>query len=249
MKTFVQKFWPDIADKAVAYVPEFTYMVYTPGNETHEKYFKSCCDSTKSLSVHNADFVVSKSNIKKTCFQLDYFYCGISLDLKEKIMNFGIDDKEEDVFRPIWSKEHNDPIAYSIEPCHSLKPIYKENDYNVETICKKCDVVWAYKNNSYGHSKYVYGDPIYIPEDVLDDFHDFNVTHEYFGPGGYLLRKVIVSKRIHDFILCICPRAEFRPVLVKEKPIETEEMIQKRIRQQRLKEWREKYKSKHETGS
>jgi len=135
------------------------------------------------------------------------------------------------------------PIAYSIEPQHVLKPIYKENNYNIEKICDKCDVVRATKKDIYQHCDYDLGEPLYISKDVLDDFHDFNATYEYFC-GGYLLREVVMSKRVCDFILSIYPRAEFRPVLIKEEPIETEEMIQRRLRQQKLAEWRERYRSK-----
>lgn len=133
MKTFAQKNWPDVADKAVAYAPNFVYMIYTPDNEIHEDRFKPCCDSSKSLPVHSVDFVVPKAQIKKPYFQLDHFYFGVSSDLKDKIIKFRIDDRENDVFRPIWStKQHDVPIAYSIEPQHVLKPIYKENNYNIK---------------------------------------------------------------------------------------------------------------------
>ncbi len=238
MNTFLEKNWPDIADEAVAYSLNFVYMAYSY-DSVHEYYFKPCCSETKSLCKHYRDFEIPKSQIKKPYFQLDWFFYGISPQLKKEIVAFGIDDSEN-IFRPIYSKNEKDPVAFSIEPVHILKPIYKENDYNIKVICEQHDVVWATvkEENRYRNSKYKMGEPIYISKEVNDDLHDFNYTYEFFGPGGYLVRDVIVSKRIYDFIISLYPRAEFRPVLIKEESIETEEMKQKRLREQRLREWR-----------
>lgn len=242
MKTFLQKNWPDIENKAVAYSLNFIYMAYSY-DSVHENYFKPCCSETKSLSVHYKNFEISKSQIKKPYFQLDWFFYGVSPQLKNELVDFGIDDAEN-IFRPIYTKKEREIVAFSIEPVHILKPIYKENDYNIDVLCEKHNVVWATVNdeNLYRKSRYKLGEPIYISKEVLDDFHDFNYTYEFFGPGGYLLRNVIVSKRIYDFIISLYPRAEFRPVLIKEESIETAEMKQKRLREQRLKVWRQSLK-------
>ena len=239
MKTFVEKNWPYVADKSVAYSLNFVYMAYSY-DSVHSDYFKTCCTEAKSFSKHYKDFEIPKSQIKKPYFQLDWYFYGINPQLKRELVDFGFDDAE-DIFRPIYSKKDREIVAFSIEPTHVLKPIYKENDYNVKVICEKHDIVWASvkDENLFSRSKYDLGDPIYISKEALDDLHDFNYTYEYFGPGGYLVRKVIVSKRIYDFIISLYPRAEFRPVLIKEEPIETEEMKQKRLREQRLSEWRQ----------
>ena len=237
MKTFAQKNWPDEDKKAVAYQLNFVSMCYGYDSDLHKDYFKPCCEKIKSVFIHYKDFEFPKANIKKSYFQLDWYYFAVTEELKNAIIESGIDDKEEDIFRPIWTRKHDVPIAYSIEPKHILKPIYKENDYNIKTICSDCDVVWATVKADYFDG--TIGRPIYISEDVLNDLHDFNYTYEYFGPGGYLLRDVIVSKKVYEIILKLYPRAEFRPVLIKEEPIETEEMKQKRLREQRLREWRQ----------
>lgn len=218
MKTFAQKNWP-IEDKdAVAYQLNFVSMCYGYGNELHKDYFKPCCEKSHVLCVHFKDFEYPKANMKKPYVQLDWYFYAVSEDLKNAIVESGIDDKEEDVFRPIWTRKHDKPIAYSIEPKHILKPIFKENNYRVKTICPDCDVVWAtVKDEDLTTEAYnnEIGKPIYISQEVLSDLHDFNYTYEYFGPGGYLLRDVIVSKKIYDIIIKLYPRAEFRPVLIK----------------------------------
>lgn len=217
-KTFVDRFWPDIGNSAVAYQLNFVYMCYGYGSERHSTYFKPCCEHNESISIHYRDFEYPKSSIKKPYVQLDWGYYAVGEALKNAIVKFGIDDAEEDVFRAIWTRKHDRPIAYSIEPKHVLKPIYRENDYCVVEICKEHDVYWAHisKKNENSESKYELGDPIYVSREVLEDMHDFNYTYEYFGPGGYLLRDVIVSKRVYEFIISLYPRAEFRPVVIKE---------------------------------
>lgn len=216
-KTFEQKNWPQIADKAVAYSLNFVSMAYGYGNDIHEDYFRPCCDRTKSVSVHYRDFEFPKSKaILKPYLQLDWYFYAIDENLKNAILEFGIDDNE-DIFRPVWTRKHDNPICFSIEPKNVLKPIAKENNYGTKTICENCDVVWAYikDDDITAHSEFNgAGRPVYINKAVLESMHDFNVTYEYFGPGGYLLRKVIISKRVHDFILSKYPKAEFRPVLL-----------------------------------
>lgn len=218
MKTFAQKNWPIEDKKAVAYQLNFVSMCYDYGNETHNAYFKSCCENSDVLSVHFKDFECPRSNMKKPYMQLDWYFYAISEELKNAIISFGIDDREEDVFRPIWTRKHDMPIGFSIEPKHILKPIFKENNYDVKTVCSDCDVVWATvkEDLTVGSDYNGLGAPIYISKAVLDDFHDFNSTYEYFGPGGYLIKDVIVSKRVYDFIISLYPRAEFRPVVIKE---------------------------------
>lgn len=247
MKTFAQKNWPDIAEKAVAYQLNFVSMAYGYNDDVSGKFFKPCCENNRNLSVHFMDFEYPKSKAtSRPYLQLGCFFYAVSEELKNAILEFGIDDKEEDVFRPVWTRKHNQPICYSIEPKHIIKPIAKENDLETEIICSECDVVWAHRRDD-DYSFWEYngsGRPVYISKEVLDDFHDFNYTYEYHGPGGYLVREVIVSKRIYDFIINLYPRAEFRPVLIKEEPVETEEMKQKRLRDQRLREWRESLKQR-----
>lgn len=241
MMTFLQKNWLDIVEKSVAYSLNFVSMAYSYDSQKGSDFFIPCCENTKSRVVHYKDFEYPKSKATfKPYFQLSCFVYAISEELKNAILDFGIDD-EENIFRPIYSKKNREIVAFSIEPTHILKPIYKENDYNIKVICEKHDVVWATvkDENLNRKSNYKLGEPIYISKEAYDDLHDFNYTYEFFGPGGYLVRKVIVSKRIYDFIISLYPRAEFRPVLIKEEPIETEEMKQKRLREQRLREWRQ----------
>lgn len=241
MKTFAQKNWPDEDKEAVAYQLNFVSMCYGYSHDGHENYFKECCEMCKTLSVHYKDFEFPKANMKKPYMQLDSYFYAVSEELKNAIIEFGIDDIEKDVFRPIWTREHDKPIGFSIEPKHILKPIFKENNYELETICPNCNVIQAFirDDDLTGRKDYNgMGRPLYISKDVLEDFHDFNYTCEFFGPGGYLLREVIVSKRIYDFIINLYPRAEFRPVLIKKELVETEEMKQKRLREQRLRKWR-----------
>lgn len=249
MKTFAQKHWPQEDKKAVAYKLNFVSMAYGYGDRIHGDYFRPCCEKTKAVSVHYKDFEFPKSKtVLKPYIQLDWYFYAVSEELKNAIIDFGIDDNEEDIFRPVWTKKHDKPLCYSIEPKHILKPIAQENNYDTKVVCEDHDVVWAFrKKDDYTDYKGI-GGPVYISEEVLEDFHDFNYTYEFFGPGGYLLRNVIVSKRVYDFIISLYPRAEFRPVLIKEEPIETEEMKQKRLRDQRLKKWRESLKKEKEKG-
>lgn len=219
MKTYEQKNWPNEVGKAVAYSLDFVSMAYGYGNDIHEDYFKPCCEKTKSVSVHYKDFEFPKTKtILRPYLQLKWLYYAISPELKDDIIAFGIDDYETDVFRPVWTRKHDKPICYSIEPKHILKPIARENNYDTKVICENCDVVWTFpkQDDITVHTEYNgLGRPWYIGQDVLDKMHDFNVTYEYFGPGGYLCREVIVSKRVHDFIIAKYPRAEFRPVVLK----------------------------------
>ena len=87
-------------------------------------------------------------------------------------------------------------------------------------ICKDCDIIWAFRKSddvTAGAEYKGMGRPVYITKEGLELMHDFNVTYEYFGPGGYLCREVIVSKRVHDFIIAKYPRAEFRPVVLRQE--------------------------------
>lgn len=218
-KTFAQKNWPLEDKNAIAYQLNFVSIAYGYDSDKHECYFTSCCRKNNSLSIHFKDFEYPKTvAIQKPYFQLDWYFYAVSEELKNAILSFGIDDKEEDVFRPVWTRKHDKPICYSIEPRHILMPIAKENNYETEIICKDCDIVWAYVKNEdlKKHSLYNgLGPPIYVSSNILEDLHDFNVTYEYFGPRGFLVRDVIVSKRICEFILSLYPRAEFRPVVIK----------------------------------
>lgn len=214
-KTFEEKNWPQEFDKAVAYTLNFVSMAYGYGSDVHEDYFKSCCEKNKSVSVHYKDFEFPKSKtILKPYLQLDWYFFAISPDLKKELVELGLDDDEEKIFRPVWTRKHDFPICYSIEPQHILKPIAKVNNFETEIICDKCNVVWAYHKENEVEAGI--GKPLYITQESLSILHDFNVTYEFFGPGGYLIRKVIVSKKIHDFIINKYPRAEFRPVLLAE---------------------------------
>lgn len=209
--------WPNIIEKAVAYCPNFVSMAYGYDSDVHEDYFKPCCDKGKGVSVHYKDFEFPKSKvILKPYFQLDWYYYAVSPELKEQIIEYGIDDNTEDVFRPVWTRKHDKPICFSIEPKNTIEPIAQINHYKTKTICENCHITWATLNDSDYTVNNGIGKPLYITKEILNGLHDFNVTSEYFGPGGYLLRQVIVSKRIHDFILNKYPRAEFRPVLLIE---------------------------------
>lgn len=214
---FEQKHWPNEANEAVAYSLNFVSIAYGYGDDIHEDYFKPCCEKAKSVSVHFRDFEYPKSKtILKPYVQLDWGFYAINEELKNAILEFGIDD-EGDVFRPVWTRKHDKPLCFSIEPKHILKPIAKENNYATKIICKDCDVVWAYRKSDDITAVTEFngmGRPLYIGKEVIESMHDFNVTYEYFGPGGYLCREVIISKRVHDFIISKYPRAEFRPVVL-----------------------------------
>lgn len=217
-KTFSQKHWPEEDTQAVAYQLNFVSMAYMYDTDMHSDYFKTCCENSKSLCIHYRDFEYPKSKaILRPYHQLSFFYYAISEELKNAILEFGIDDKEEDVFRPVWTRKHDVPISYSIEPKHIMKPIAKENNYIIQTICEEHNIIRAQEKGSVSAKKYDgLGPPVFISEEAAKDLHDFNYTFEFFGPGGYLLRDVIVSKRVCDFILSLYPKAEFRPVVIKK---------------------------------
>lgn len=209
--------WQSDAEKAVAYCPAFVSMAYGYDSDMHEDYFMPCCDKTKAVSVHYRDFEFPKSKtILKPYLQLDWFFYAFSPELTGQIIEFGIDDKPEDVFRPVWTRKHDKPLCYSIEPQHIIEPIARINNYKTKLICADCNTVHATVREKDLSANNGMDKPLYITEYILADLHDFNVTSEFFGPGGYLLRQVIISKRIHDFIIEKYPRAEFKPVLLAD---------------------------------
>lgn len=219
MKTFSNKNWPKEDENAVAYALNFVSMAYGYDNDIHEDYFKSCCDKCKSVFIHYKDFEIPKASIKKPYFQLDWYFYGVSEDLKNRIIEYGIDDKENDVFRPIWTRKHDKPIGYSIEPKHILNDtIFKENNHDLIVKCSAHDILWSKtKDDDFEARKAYNGLPVFVSENVLKDIHDFNYTKEFYGPGGYLVRSVIVSKRMADFIIQLYPHAEFRPVIIGKR--------------------------------
>ncbi len=214
-KTFAQKHWPNEDKYAVAYLLYFLSVGNSYDDSIHDDFFKPCHKECHPVSVHYKDFTCPRSGIKKDYFQLDWGYFGISTMLKERITSFGIDDDPEQIFRPIWTKKHDEPIAWSIEPSHILPELLISDDYDYRTVCPVCGLTHAVKKDFVFKNGIC--NAVYITEKSFVSLHDFNYTKESYGPGGYLARDVIISKRIADHILSIFPRAELCPVLIGKK--------------------------------
>lgn len=205
MKTFAEKNWGDCS-KAVAYQLNFVKLCYC--NQMHYDFWKSDCPQCDIKEIQFRNYEYPKSSIpkKKDYFQTDINYdMAVKQELMECMLEFGV---SKDNFKPIYTKNQTEILAYQIMPTTRLNALADENGYKIIEHCDYC-----------GSSKYevvdeilsdcVYkrtGYPLYINEAELSKLKDIAVVDGY--------NDVIISLGLYNHILSKYPKFECRPVFL-----------------------------------
>lgn len=205
MKTYAERKW-DKCNDAVAYALCFTGMCY--GNGYYEDYYKSICDKCDLNMVQVEDYIFPKSSIpkNKAHFLLDIAYDkAVKPELMEYMLEYGI---SKDNFRPIYTRNHQEIIAYQITPTKKLGSIASENGYKVIKKCTHCGAK-KYELDDELYSLNVYdgmGYPLYINETELAKLEDIAICSE--------LNDIIISLDFYTYLLKEYPKIECRPVFL-----------------------------------
>ncbi len=202
MKNLMEKLYGNL-DEAKAFVIDFEYMIFT--NQAWDDLVEITCQKCGKY-YQKCDYQSTKSECKKAFGKLDLEGFGICEDLKnELITNFDI--SEED-FRPIRNKIGT-IIYYQITPTHTMLPNSKIMDWHYEP-CLLCKSEKYWRKSKYNENKEEY---YYISQEVLDDLHDINVSHEQFSMYAPIY---VVSKRVYEYFAEHYPRAKFSPMFLKQ---------------------------------
>lgn len=205
MKTFAEKNWGDCS-KAVAYQLNFVKLCYC--NDMYNDFWKSDCPhcDIKKIQFRNYEYPKSSIPKKKDYFQTDINYdMVVKQELMEHMLEFGV-SKEN--FRPIYTKNHNEILAYQITPTTRLNALPNENGYKVIEHCDYCDSS-KYEVDEKILNDCVYsrvGYPLYINETELHKLKDIAVIDGYGD--------IIISLDLYNHIISKYPRLECRPVFL-----------------------------------
>lgn len=205
MKNINEKRYDNLSE-AVAFQIAFEFMIYAYGDVSWYDTFEVVCTKCRKERQY-ADILVPRSSCKKDYGRFDTLHYGVSEAIKEELIkNFDI--TEED-FRPARNKK-GDIVYYQITPKHTMLPIKSLNRIKVLKPCRKCGSIQyrfdEYKNER-GESYY------YIPENALKNMGDMNVTYEEFN---CYMPRVIVSRRVYDYLIEKYPRMTFVPLFLAE---------------------------------
>lgn len=136
MSTYAEKKWGDCS-KAVAYELNFVQLCYTTGSRRWDEDYEIICPYCENTK-QKGDFVYPKGSFsKKDYFQLDYYVFGVSENLKNDFLDFGVN---EDNFRPIKSAKDNTILGWQIASKKILPPLFEENGRYLEFSCNHCGV-------------------------------------------------------------------------------------------------------------
>ena len=122
--TFAEKTWGDCKN-AVAYQLNFIQLCYGYDSDCYNDYFNICPHCGHAVS-QKKDYEYPKSGFsKKDYYLLDTYDCGVSCELMEYMLSFGIIRGN---FRPVFTRNHNILLGYQITPIHTLSS-YVANTY------------------------------------------------------------------------------------------------------------------------
>ena len=158
--------------------------------------------------IQAKDYLAPKANCKNPCGILTTFHFGVSIELRDQLMErFEISEQN---FRPIRNKR-GEIVYYQITPQHTMLPLQKENDWKAAKLCPQCGSLY-YEDHHYENSK---GEKYYyISQQALDEMHDINVTYECFS--RFYIPRFVISRRVYNFLVERYPRTHYFPFYLKE---------------------------------
>lgn len=206
MKLLMETLYDDL-DKAVAFELRFTNMIYVYGDMCYYDFAEETCHRCEK-SVRTKPFMAPKSSCKKPYGELVYGGHGVNRELRDELIA-RFDITEED-FAPMYDKRGN-VVYYEITPRHTMKPIFRENHWTPNPPCKACGSQ-QYSFQGFENEK----EEIYhlINPEALADLHDLNVTFERFSTHE---PKIVVSRRVYDFLTEKYPRTHYYPFYLTEE--------------------------------
>ena len=205
MQTYAEKNWGDCS-QVVAYNLNFTQMCYSPGNVPRSEFYKVACNNCLREEQYKG-FEYRKSDFsKKDYFILDYLCYGVSKELKDDMIAFGLNENN---FRPIYTRKHDAVLGYQIVADNVLPDVTGVNGKYTFSECGVChhrcyelqDELRA--TEAYGGLGY----PVYLTEETYKEIQHINCLYEDHGD-------IIISCSLYDFLIKKYPRMECRPVFI-----------------------------------
>ena len=203
--TFAEKNWGN-CEKAVAYQLNFVQLCYGYGNDCYDDYY-NLCPHCGHATTQKKDYEYPKRGFsKKDYYLLDTYDYGVSCEMMEYMLSFGI---AKDNFRPIFTRDHKNPLGYQIAPVYTLKSHVDIISYTKKKLicsfCNKYEYEYPYDYFAvYDRAGY----PVYISENILGEIkaHHIVKTCEH--------KNVIISLKFYNYIIEKYPRIECRPVFL-----------------------------------
>ena len=198
----------DNLDEAKAFSLSFTNFAYFYGDVSGWDCHTEICDKC-GKTYQSQDYLAPKSSCKKPTSILQSFDFGVSLELRDDLIEkFDITERD---FRPVRNKR-GEIVYYQITPQHVMIPLHEENEWPVEKVCPQCKSVYydrPRRENNHGEPYF------YISNAALSEMRDLNVTYERFRRNYPL---VIISRRVYDYLTELYPRTHYFPLFLKETP-------------------------------
>ena len=205
MKTYAEKNWGDCS-KAVAYNLNFVQMCYSPGNAQRNEYYTIMCDVCER-EQQSKDFEYRKSDFsKKDYFILDYLCYGVSEELKDDMIAFGLNENN---FRPIYKRNSDVILGYQIVADNILPDMTGINGKYKFSECDVCNHK-CYELQDELQATEAYdglGYPVYLTEEAYKEIQHINCLYEDHDD-------IIISCSLYDFLIKKYPRMECRPVFI-----------------------------------
>lgn len=203
--TYAEKNWGDCSN-AVAYSLNFVQICYLADNKGWSDFFTSSCNLCERYDVQIKNLQYPKSRFsKKDYYYLDIGYYGVSSNLYNDMVNFGV---SEENFKPIYNSDKTLILGYQIVPIHILPPIFDKNYMTEVDVCHKCGCkIYDYSfdsNNDIAYNRLGY--PVYITEKALENIKSLNGTFENID--------IIISLDLYEYLIKKYPKLECRPVFV-----------------------------------
>ena len=202
MASYAEKKWGNCKN-AVAYQFNFVQFCYGYGNDCYDDYYNLCKSCGHAVN-QSRDYEFPKSSFsKKDYYILDTYDYGVSAELMQHMLDFGV---SENNFRPIYTRTHKNILGYQVAPVFTLSPILKFNGGKRKEKCKFCqryeysypDVLSAYQGLGY---------PIYVDEHILQEIETHHITKTFEHKED-----VIISLELYEHLIKKYPKIECRPV-------------------------------------
>lgn len=203
--TYAEKNWGDCSN-AVAYSLNFVQICYLADSKGWSDFFTSSCSFCERFDVQIENLQYPKSRFsKKDYFYLDIGYYGVSTNLYNDMIEFGVNKNN---FKPIYNTDKTLILGYQIVPMNILSPIFDKNYMTEVDVCHKCgSKIYEYFDDSNSDVAYDgLGYPVYITEETLENLKSVNGTFENTD--------TIISLELYEYLIKKYPKLECRPVFV-----------------------------------
>ena len=203
--TYAEKHWGDCSN-AVAYSLNFVQICYLSDSKGWYDFFKSSCDVCERYDLQIKSLQYPKSRFsKKDYYYLDVGYYGVSTNLYNDMVEFGVSDEN---FKPIYNTDKTLVLGYQIVPINILPPIFDNNYMTEVDVCDECgSKIYEYSDDSNNDIAYErLGYPVYINEKTLESVKSLNGTFEKTD--------TIISLELYEYLIKKYPKLECRPVFV-----------------------------------